>query len=190
MNEHSVGLYAVGIRLVEAVYFLPIIIVASIFPAIVSAKDKGDYFFYKRLQFVYTLMVWMGAFISIIIMLFSNELIYLLFGAEYQESSEVLLVYSLVIIPLFLSVANDKWFYVEDKGYLLSIKIFLGAISNVILNYFLIPIFGLVGAAYATVISFYISVVLSDLIFQDLYKILALKLKAFFPIYLLKETFK
>ena len=91
-----------------------------------------------------------------------------------------------MIVPLFLSVANDKWFYVEDKGYLLTIKIFLGALSNVILNYFLIPIFGLIGAAIATVISFYISVFLSDLFFKSLYKILALKLKAIFPIYLFK----
>lgn len=186
LGDHSVGIYSVGTRLVEAVFFLPIIILASIFPAIISAKNESEYLFYERLQHAYTIVVWLGICLTSFFILFNNELIVLLFGSDYQESSSVLIIYCLVIVPLFLSVANDKWFYVENRGYLLTVKIFIGAFSNIILNYIFIPRYGVEGAAYATVISFYISVMLSDLFFRSLHKTLVLKLKAFFPIYLLK----
>jgi len=189
LDDHSVGLYSAGIRLVESVFFVPMVISSSIFPAILNAKKRGDQAFYKALQGIYTFMTWLAILVSIIFMTQNGFLISILFGEEYQRSSAVLFVYSLVLMPLFVSVINDKWFYVFDKGYVLMFKIGSGAFSNVCLNYMLIPKFGIIGAAWATVVSFYVSVFLSDLFFVSARKTLILKLNAIFPLYLAKRFF-
>ncbi len=45
----------------------------------------------------------------------------------------------------------------------------LGAISNIFLNYIFIPLYGGIGAAYATIISYFIGYVLISFFFHEFY---------------------
>jgi Na+-driven multidrug efflux pump len=58
---------------------------------------------------------------------------------------------------VFLGVANSKWLLSENLQIFSTINTGIGALSNVILNYFLIKSYGINGAAWATMISYALS---------------------------------
>ena len=81
-------------------------------------------------------------------------LIPFLFGAEYLLSVEVLLVHIWAAILVFMRALLSKWLIAESLLKISFLSQVSGAIANIILNYFLIPMMGPVGAAYATVVSY------------------------------------
>src|SRR5690606_5635462 len=54
LGEHDVGIYSAAVRLSEAFYFIPMFITASIFPAIINAKNQNEELYKRRLQRLYT----------------------------------------------------------------------------------------------------------------------------------------
>jgi O-antigen/teichoic acid export membrane protein len=192
MNAEAVGQYAAAVRLSEAWYFIPMVIASSLFPAIINAKKQSEELYYARLQKLYDLMVLMAITIALPMTFLSDWVVHLLYGDQYNQAGSVLMIHIWAGIFVFLSVANDKWFYIENKAKLLTFKVLIGAISNIILNIFLIPLYGITGAAIATIISYSISVLWSDLLIRNLRVLFIMKVKAlifynFFNRYSLKK---
>lgn len=191
LDNKEVGQYAAAVRISEGFYFLPVVIVASLFPAIVKAKEVSEKLYFDRLQKLFQLMVWISIPIALFVTFFGGSIMELLYGGQYSQASTILVIHIWAGVFVFLSVANDKWFYIEKKANLLTIKVLLGVISNVLLNIFLIPYYGIVGAAIATIISYSVSVLFSDLFFRNEYihRLFIMKIKALlvFPAIMMKE---
>jgi PST family polysaccharide transporter len=77
----------------------------------------------------------------------------LLFGTAYQQAGSVLAVHIWAGIFVFLGVASANWFLIEGLQRYSFYRILSGAVVNVGLNLILIPKFGVIGAAWATVVS-------------------------------------
>ncbi len=157
MDTKSVGYYAAAVRLSDVWLFITVILTKSLAPAIINAKNKSRQLYVSRLQKMYDLLVKIAVIVSIIIFLFSNEIIIVLYGKEYSPSVEILNLYIWSIVFVFLS--NGSWLYYTNEKLqkIASMRLFYGAIINIVLNIYLIEIFGLKGAAYATLISYSIS---------------------------------
>ena len=189
LDARAVGNYAVAVRLSEVWYFIPMAITNSVFPAIINAKKISEKLYYERLQKLYDLMTWLAIGIALPIMLLSNNIIKLLFGAQYQSASAVLKIYVWAGIFVFLGVASSKYLIAENYTKISFLNSITGAIVNVILNIILIPKFGINGAAIATVISYFVSVFLIILI-PKTYKNSVLMLKSFSPLGCIKRIQK
>ena len=155
LGNAEVGQYAAAVRLSEAWYFIPMLISTSLFPAILNAKKVSEELYYARLQKLYNFMIWFSIIIAGIMTFMSDWVIELLYGAKYAESSGVLIIYIWAGIEVFFGVANSKWILTENlQKYRLLIDGF-GAVLNVGLNLLLIPLYGIYGAAFATLISYF-----------------------------------
>jgi PST family polysaccharide transporter len=55
-----------------------------------------------------------------------------------------------------MGVAQNIWIMVEKKGHVNSFKTIIGLIFAMVCNWVLIPLFGLVGAAYSAVLTYFI----------------------------------
>lgn len=166
MNDESVGQYAAAVRLSEAWYFIPGVICASLFPAIVNAKAKSEDLYYNRLQRLYDLMVWLSLSIAIPMTFISNWLVDFLYGDEFFLTGDVLSLHIWAGVFVFLGVSRGGWIINENLQRYSSLYLGLGMITNVGLNYFLIPILGIMGAAWATLIAQSVSVLLAPLLFK------------------------
>lgn len=153
MNSEAVGQYAAATRLSEAWYFIPVVIASSLFPAIISAKKQSKKLYYERLQKLYDFMVWIAIFIALPMTFLSDWIIYLLYGSKYNEAGTVLMIHIWAGVFVFLGVASSKWFLSENLQKYSFYRTLGGAIINIVLNYILIPIHGIYGAAIATLIS-------------------------------------
>lgn len=179
MGDQAVGIYSAAVRVSEIWYFIPVVIVSSVFPSIIEAKKTDETLYYRRLQKLYDLMTWIAFVVAIPMTFFSTWLITLLFGQTYSQAGPILSIHIWSAIFVFLGVANSNWFIVENRQILSLQRTTLGAIANIILNLVLIPSYGIIGAAYATVISYAISVMGLDFFQNETKLVFKMKVKSF-----------
>jgi len=153
LGSAEVGQYAAAVRLSEAWYFIPMVISSSLFPAIISAKKVSEKLYYERLQRLYDLMVWMAIAIALPMTFLSDWVVNLLYGGQYSQSADVLKIHIWAGVFVFLGVASGKWFIAENLQKYSFYRTLSGAILNIILNLVLIPIYGIIGAAIATLLA-------------------------------------
>ena len=95
--------------------------------------------------------------VAVLVTATADSLIPLFFGESYIEAVPVLLVHIWAAILVFMRALLSKWLITAN---LLRMSLFsqtLGALANVFLNYYLIPPYGPVGAAYATILSYFLA---------------------------------
>ena len=154
MNETEVGYYGAAARLCEAWYFVPMAITASLFPAIVNAKQTSEKLYLNRLQKLYDIIAWMAILIALPVTFFSKEITVILLGNDYLPSAPVLTIYIWAGLATFLGIASSQYLIAENLTKLSFYRTLIGMIVNVILNIILIPKLGIVGSAIATLISY------------------------------------
>lgn len=179
LGEYDVGIYSAAVRLSEAFYFIPMLITASIFPAILNAKTHSETLYKERLQRLYVFMVWFAIFIALPMIFLSDWLILLFFGQAYLEAGQVLMLHMWAAVFVFLGVSFSNYLLAENLTKIALKRTLVGVISNVVLNFFLIPIYGLVGAAIATLMAQFITNIGYDAFDKRLHQQFNMKIKAF-----------
>jgi O-antigen/teichoic acid export membrane protein len=183
LGDDAVGIYSAAVRISEVWYFIPMMIVASVFPAILEAKKRDETQYLQRLQRLYDLMVWLSVAIALPMTFISTPIVVALFGAAYAESGPVLAIHIWTSVFVFLGVASSQWFVAEDRQVLSFQRTLLGAVINIALNYILIPKFEVLGAAYATVLAQASVCLFYDLLQKETRPMFLMKLKSFNPMY-------
>ncbi len=153
MSAEAVGQYAAAVRISEAWYFIPIAIASSLFPAIINAKKQSEELYYARLQKLYNLMVWMAIAIALPMTFLSDWVVNFLFGEQYSQAASVLMIHIWAGVFVFGGVVGGKWIVTENLQKIANNFLLVGLAVNVILNFVLIPYYGIVGAAWATLLS-------------------------------------
>lgn len=164
LGAEQVGLYAAAVRLSDVWLFVAVITTSSLFPTIVSAKAISQKLFEDRIMKLYQLLVALSLVISIVMFIFSEKIVLLTFGNDYTESIEILQLYIWSIIFVFLNNGSWKWYLAENLQKIAFIRLGIGALINVALNFFLIPMYGLKGAVYATLVSYVFAIYFGNLI--------------------------
>ncbi len=162
VGDEAVGIYSAAVRISEVWYFIPMAIVASVFPAILEAKKRSEAEYYARLQKLYDLMVLMSVAVALPMTFLATPIVKLLFGETYAVAGTVLAIHIWASVFVFLGVASEQWFLAENRQMLSLQRTVLGAVANIGLNLWLIPLYGAVGAAIATVVSQVIAAWLFD----------------------------
>ena len=177
-GDGAVGIYAAATRISEMWYFIPSAIVSSVTPSIIEAKRAGEALYYRRMQWLFDIMSALAFLIAIPMTFFSTATVVLLFGQDYVEAGSVLTVHIWASLFVFLGVAQGPWDVTEGLTRLALGRAVFGAIVNIVLNLILIPVYGAMGAAVATVLAYAASAVLTNGLSTKTRKILSLQAKS------------
>ena len=153
-GAEEVGIYSVAVTLSEGWYFVPVAIVASFFPRLIEIKQKNPTLYYYRLQQLFDFLLILAFTVAIILTIIAEPLISILFGDAYAASAPILVVHIWTALFIFMRAAFSKWIMIENVLMFSLITQGLGALVNVALNFWLIPQYGGLGAAYATLIAY------------------------------------
>lgn len=153
-GDHAVGIYGAATRLSEVWYFLPMAIVSSLQPSLVQARELGFEQYSRRLFQIYRLMAVLSIVVSLLVMFMADPLINLLYGVPYKEAGTVLALHVWASVAVFLGVASSQYLIIENLQKLSFYRTTIGLGCNTILNFILIPYFGAIGAAMATLVSY------------------------------------
>ena len=153
-DNKSVGTYAVAVRLSEVWPFAATAIVTSVAPSIIEAKKISETLYYERIQKVCNLLAILFYALAIPMTFLSTPLVVLVFGQEYAPAGLILSIHIWSAIFGFLGYVKEIWVATEElTGYAFAASL-IGAVINILLNLWLIPLYQGVGAAVATVISY------------------------------------
>lgn len=152
LGNEAAGQYSAATKITEIWYAIPVLIMGSIFPAIVNVKNNQTLYL-NRLQKLYDIGFWVAILIALIVSLNADLIINLLYGIKYYNAASVLVIHFWTSVFVFLGVISGKWYLVENLQKYSFYRGFIGMIINIVLNYLLIPIYHIEGAAVATLIS-------------------------------------
>lgn len=153
-GAEEVGIYSVAAKLSEAWYFIPTVIVASIFPKLLEIRDKNESKFQNSMQYLFDLLFAIALLLAIIVSFFSKPVINILYGVEFGGAAIILSIHIWAGIFIFMRAAFSKWILIEDAIAFSMITQGAGAVTNVLLNLIFIPLYGGLGAAIATIFSY------------------------------------
>jgi PST family polysaccharide transporter len=154
VGQSEVGIYSTAVKISEAWYFVPVAISMSVFPFLVQGKGLGEAVYRSRVQQLYDLLVWVALVVAVVMTFTAHIVIVLVFGEQYARAGSILAIHTWAGIFIFLREALGRWFITENLLMFSFISNGVGAAVNVLLNLMLIPPYGGIGAAVATVISY------------------------------------
>lgn len=170
LNETQVGLYSAAIRISEAWLFVPGFVVQTSMPYFVSLKENSPVHYHQRLMQLYSVMFWIGTIVGFVTIAFGKPVIILLFGQNYAGAYSALLL--IIWTGVFNAQAVARGIWMISENYQL-FRLFNNLISvpiNITLNIYLIPRFGITGAATASLISVAVGTWFVPFIFRPLRK--------------------
>lgn len=166
VGNRELGWYSAAVKLSEAWYFLPAALVTSVFPAIIARKQENEAIYLARMQQLFDGLVWIFVVISLLVTITGRPLTILIFGRDYQPAATILAIHIWSSIFIALSLARGRWLVLEGLTRYTFLTHLIGCAINVVLNLLLIPPWGGIGAAIATLISYAVAAYLSCFVFK------------------------
>ncbi|OGB66902.1 MAG: hypothetical protein A2Y94_02335 [Caldithrix sp. RBG_13_44_9] len=171
-NLSQVGLYSLGYKISNV---LKIFVVDSFtlgLPIIgwqvVKANSKPNLYLSRVLTYLTYILCWLGLAIAI----FSKEIIQIFaVNKDYWDAYQV--IPYLLLGVLFLGVQQHLFFIMQIPKKTKQISYIIGsaAILNIFLNLILIPNFQMLGAAYATIVSYLVVAILAYVAVKKYYPV-------------------
>ena len=167
LDADAVGQYAAAVRISEGWYFIPVAITASVFPSILNARQAGNTVYMAKIQSLFNLMVWLAVAVAVPLTFLSDSIIALLYGTAYMQAAPILAIHIWAAVFVFTNDALQQWYIAERLEKLAAVRTAAGLCVNIALNYLLIPAYGAIGAAWATlasraVVGFFINFIFSN----------------------------
>jgi len=162
LDTVSVGLYSICVFTYVRLLLVPRALGNGLAPYMARIKSDKDWFYYFEKGIFYTLtfsvpVVMVGFFVGADVLVF-------VFGEKYREAADVFRLLSIYfLLSSLLAVVNPILDFSGQAG-IRAIGVGLGCAINIVLDILLIPIYGIDGAAYATIIGylFFFIVVMSN----------------------------
>jgi PST family polysaccharide transporter len=146
----AVGIYSAAVRISEVWYFIPIAITSSVAPSIIASRQLGEALYYGRIQKLMRLMVLLSVGIALPMTFLGPLLVVRLYGTAFAASGPILALHIWTAVFVFLGLAQGPWLVAEGLMKVSLNRTLAGGVVNVLLNLYLIPRFGGMGAAWAT----------------------------------------
>jgi len=147
MGSADVAIFNVAIRISDSYLIVPSLLAASFYPYITKNVNKENLQFYFDIIFISALVT------ASLVLVLSPYIIPILFGPEYIKAIYVTNITVFSSLFSCLGGATTNYLIIINKSYLRIYRTIIGLFINIILNFFWIPKYGMIGAAYASLIS-------------------------------------
>ena len=146
------GIYAQGYRLPEMASMFSLLFATLLLPMF-SKMIAQNQKVIDLMSLSFRLLITPAIIAAVIMSFFSLDIIRIAFNAEFIKSAEVQTVLMYSFIPLASTYVFGTLLTANGDMKTLNLIAFIGLIINVGLNFYLIPYFGIYGAAIATLIT-------------------------------------
>lgn len=153
LGTSVVGLYTAAVTISSMWTFILSAIIDSVRPKIIETRRTSIELYRKRIIQLYSFIIYFSIAVSVGICFCSRYIISIIYGKEYLDAQISLCILTWGTCFSFLGVARSIWCVCEKRQKYEKYLSIIGSILNVILNAIMIPIFGMNGAAIATLIT-------------------------------------
>lgn len=153
IDKVAVGYYSVASRFVEVLIYIPMMLAQTITPVLVSARERSEQEYIHKGQQFMNLSLWSSFLVAGLTSLLSYWVVRYTFGTEYLPAVAVLQVLSFKAASVALSNTAGAMLVTEGLQRWAILRDGLGCIVCVVLNYLLLPRYGIMAAAFVAIAS-------------------------------------
>ncbi|MBF90968.1 MAG: hypothetical protein CMP75_04320 [Flavobacteriales bacterium] len=163
LDNIAVGVYSIAVTLVERVWLVSHAVSSVLFARVANLSSDEERNKFTSIASRNTLFI--TALTGLVLLILGKWIVLILFGLEYESSVKPFLwmLPGVVLFSLGRIIAND--FSGRGRPEINTYVALAVAATNLGLNFILIPIFGIIGAAMATSASYMLDAVLKSVIF-------------------------
>lgn len=159
LDTQAVGYYGAAYRILGLLVFVPHAVMMSIYPLLVKARTEGQEEFTRLFRRSFVLLMVVGCAAALWGTFYAGPLITLIYSPTYQPAVKALQVLMWAGVGVFASHLAGYTLVVLDRQ---QVGIYISSaalIVNILLNLWLIPGYGIDGAAGATLLTeFFVAV--------------------------------
>ena len=168
LTDTDVGLYSTATAICSMWIFVPVAIINSFRPTVMTIKQSGNEELYdKRLKQLYSFIIWLCIFVAGFVFILAPFIVRVLYGEAYLGSVTPLRIAIWLEVFSMIGTARGIWILCENKNKYVKYYLAIGAIVNLVLNFVLIPTYGIDGAAFATLITQIVTSIIAPLLFKE-----------------------
>lgn len=153
LDTTAVGLYSIAYKFTYAFQFLPLAFIAALYPSFSSAVAHDA----QKLPRIFHRAMWYMMILStplvLGIWLIADQAV-LLAGDAYAAAAPVLSLLIFVLLPIFLDFPIGALLNASNRQATKTAIMGVTMVINIVLNAMFVPVFGILGAAMAALISF------------------------------------
>ena len=165
-NETELGYYSSALAICTLCAFIPEAIITSARTVIFEAKkNNNDYL--KKLKETYSLVFWICFAMSLLTTLLSPYIISIVYGNAYMPAVPVLRLLIWFVPMSQLGTARSIWIVSEEKNKYPKKYAAWGVLINITLNALMIPKWGIIGATVATLITEFVTLLITPLFYKE-----------------------
>ena len=168
LGNHELGLYSAAVRVAEVFNFIPVVVVTSLFPAMLTTWKQDPVLANRRLLDLYRLMTWITLGIALPVSIFARPILSLLYGTRFAGAEGILALFVWSRLFTAFGMARGVVIAAESRFRFSMVAALAGSITNVGLNLLLIPRFGAIGSVVAMMVSFALTIFGIDLIYTPM----------------------
>ncbi len=148
VDDAQIGLYSVGVMLAEYIWIIP-----DAFKEVLFARTAKDDAIDEIMSSV-RINLYASFFIMIGLILLGRPFIHLMYGVEFIDAYGVTCLIMCGVPAMVLYKMTTSLYVANGKQIFYLSTLAISAVSNIILNMIFIPMFGKIGAAIASAVSY------------------------------------
>lgn len=181
VGSDEVGIYSMATKISEVWYFIPSALIVSLAPSVIKTKMHDNDLYIVRLKGLFAFIIWLSVAVSCACTILAPTIVPILLGESYLGVTPILVVHIWGSIFVFMGGVSLNWYVNENLTNVFLYRNLSGAIINVALNFILLPKYGGLGAAIATIISLSCVGFFLDAFSRKTRSFFLIKLQAFNP---------
>lgn len=150
VDEAAVGYYSAASTCATMTSFVFAAIIDSVRPVIFENKSVSRKKMENSLSDLYAVVIYFSLFVSLFMTLFAKYIIRIMYGVDYEAAVAPLQLIVWFTTFSYLGSVRDIWILSEEKQRYVWVIYAISAGLNVVLNSLLIPSWGVMGAAFAS----------------------------------------
>lgn len=152
-GDSAVGIYNASYKIINLLITIYLVYRTVIFPVMSkfynSSKELLQVTYERSVKYLLILAIPLAVGITI----YSNEIMNLIYGSEFQVGASVLMILVWSMVLLFINELTSNLLNASNKEITVTTRNSIAAIANVVINLLLIPLYSYNGASISTLIT-------------------------------------
>lgn len=153
-SAESVGLYQAAFKLVLLPLIIPDIFINSLMPTLSRLHSEDPIKWQKLTDIFNKFLIIVSIPISVTLFILPKQIIGLIYGgSEYYQAINILQIFAVILFVRFFSETYGLMLTTSNKQKIRMYIVVVGTVINLIINFFLIPFLGALGASITSLVT-------------------------------------
>lgn len=178
LDNEQLGYFSTAASFIGITTFIPSIMVQTVSPILIRKKKESEELYKTQSQRLMNITTWSTLLVSCFMSVFSYYIIRYTYGVEYLAAVTAMQILSFKAVGVALTVMGGQLIVIENIHQIAFIRNIMSCFVCVICNYLFIPRWGIIGSAWATIITVMFTGGFSNIFIPRYHHILKMQCKA------------